>query len=159
MGIVSQILTLLRYLSQQPKIKLLYRAGSYSSGPGSTPNLLRCRWKGSFELYNESAHDATEIKENWPPVLSPYIEEIKGNVIKSGKRLNRRLKIERELPKDEVIKRRKAPEGHIPDEIQAFSCVVSYRNRYGKYFYTKFVKDGNAQSYSYHWYKPKLNDT
>ncbi len=112
-----------------------------------------------FELYNESAHDATEIKENWPPVLLPYLEEIKGNVIKSGKRLKRRLNIERELPKDEVIEHRKAPEGHIPDEIQAFSCVFSYRNRYGKYFYTKFVKDGNAQRNTYHWCKPKLNDT
>jgi len=143
---------------RRPQVRVTYRPGAKGSRSGSSGNLIECEWKGVLLLYNTSPHDVFDLSSELPPdrLLLP-LEKLKDTHLISGGKIELRLDVKREYPRDVV-----EASGHnrfvqlLPEELASFQCRVSYKNPAGCRFYSLFRKTHDKEQCTFHFWKPKL---
>jgi hypothetical protein len=144
---------------RQPRVEVTYNSGSGGSKAGSTSNTLLCYWNGYLLLYNPSPHDAFELTVDIRPKREPLrVEEVGQKHLRATDSLKIPLHVEQELPKEEVVAARSTHRANElePAELKNLECLLSYRNAWGKRFYTRFRRTGAGHSVTYHRWKPKV---
>ncbi len=147
------------FFLRQPKVEVEYNSGSGGSGAGSSSNTLLCYWNGYLHLYNSSPHDAFELRVDIRPKREPLrVEETSQKHLRATDRLKIQLHVQQELPKEEVVAARSTHRANElePVELRNLECLLSYRNAWGKQFYTRFHRTGAGDIVTYHRWKPKL---
>lgn len=118
---------------------------------------MLCFWNGYLRFYNPTPYDAFDLRVEFPASLAALEpEELTQKHLKATEVLELRLNVERELPRDEVVEARSAHrESELePTELQTLMLRLSYRNAWGKRFYTTFQRAEN--NLTHHRLKPKL---
>lgn len=146
---------------RQPKVEVQYKSRGGGTGAGSSSNTLLCYWKSYLVLYNPGPHDAFDLQvdEIRPQPKWLRVGTINQKHLRATDRLQFPVDVELELSKDEVVAARsKHGVNELePVELQNLECRLSYRNTWGKRFYTKFRRSRGGDIVTYHRFKPKLD--
>ena len=151
------VLKALAFFWRRPQVRVTYRLGAKGSRSGSSGNLIECEWKGVLLLYNSSPHDVFDLLRELSPnrPLLP-LENLEDTHLKSGGKIELRLDVKREYPRDVV-----EAAGHnrfvklLPEELASFQCRVSYKNAAGCRFYSLYRKTLDTEQCSFHFWRPK----
>lgn len=144
---------------RQPKVEVQYKEGAGGTRPGSTSNTLLWFLNIDLILYNLGPHDAFDLRAEIRPNQKPVrVNEIGQKHLRATDSFKIHLDVQQELPKDDILAARSTGrEKELgPGELRNLECRLSYKNRWGKRFYTRFRRTETGDVVTYHRWKPRF---
>lgn len=147
-----------RLFKKGPKPKIIIKLIK----EGSSSSALRdsgcdSKFKLSLELFNNSEHTAFDIKMINSTDNNPFKESKMGDThLESLDKLKIKTEYFKILNITERQKYNQNPSNYLPEELDKFSLIISYKNNRDKTYYSKYTKNGSEEYCTIHNHKPRL---
>ena len=158
-GMGAALLFVVAFFLRQPKIELQYKSAAGGTKAGPTSNILLWFLNADLVFYNLGPYDAFDLAVEIRPDRGLLrVNKIGQKHLYATDSFKVRLYIEQVLSKDRVMEARSNQSENelVPAEIRNLECRLSYKNGWGKRFYTKFRRTGAGDVVTYHRLKPWL---
>lgn len=140
---------------QQPKLHvgLVKASSTHRKIPSGK---VKVTWRKKLRIYNFTAFPALEVSFIWPrderslPIPAPDPPHIDSLKEYFGK-----FELVEHFAPETVADSLDKFKDFEPDNLRSFILIIRYKNRYGITFYTRYEKDGEKESCTYHIFKPR----
>ena len=147
------------FFSDRPEIDIKFLGVNPSIRPRND-GISIGKWTGKLEFFNKSEIKAFNLEIISSSNDNPFISQVGSLTFISGseKKVIISSDIVKLLTDDERYKVANNLNIYIPDEFFHLKFILKYKDKRGRNHYTRYIKEQNKETTSYHRLKPRLKN-